>query len=116
MGSVYHGSFDKIRAKIKRMRLHRLTTQSIIEIAEMLKEMLQGWFAYFKNWGVYNGIHFFFRLNKRIMNWCANRYKRFKRNKGRIKGYLRKIQSNIPNLFVHWKYGFRFGKANVGSL
>ncbi len=96
----------KISNFIKELKLHRRTKIDIYQIAELINLRIQNWFNYFKDWGVEkNCANFFYKLNIKLLKWARNRYKRLKGKRNAV-GLMREIQRQMPDLFVHWKYGF----------
>ncbi len=99
-------STKKLNAFIRSLSLHRKTKLDIYQIAELINNRIQGWFNYFYEWDIKtNCSNFFYRLNIKLLKWANNRYKRLKGKKRTI-GLMRQIQRQMPDLFVHWKYGF----------
>jgi len=99
-------SFKKIGEFILSQKLHKRTNHNIFQLAELINARLEGWFNYFKKWGIWHTCDlFFYRLNQRLIKWAMNRHKRLKSKKKAI-GYLRQLQRQKPELFTHWKYGF----------
>lgn len=104
-------STGKIGAFIKGLKLHRRTNIDIYQIANLINQRIRSWINYFRSWDMHtNCDYFFYSLNERLAKWALNRYKRLRNSKKRAYGLLKQIQRQMPNLFVHWQYGFRIGK------
>jgi len=119
-GTIFQGfsavvpvsSTVKIGNFIRSLNLHRRTNIDIYQIAELINRRIQNWINYFRNWNMHSNCgYFFYKLNVRLLKWARNRFKRLKSKKRTI-GLMKQIQRLDPNLFVHWKYGFRIAKIN----
>lgn len=103
-------STTKINDFIIEQKLHLKIKLDIYQIAELINHRIQSWINYFRKWDIHtNCNYFFYKLNERLMKWAKKRYKRLK-NKKKAYGMLKQIQRQMPDLFVHWKYGFKIGK------
>lgn len=117
-GKVFQGfsavvplsSTVKINKFIVEQKLQLRSKMDIYQLAELLNHRIQSWINYFKNWNIYtNCSYFFHKLNQRLVKWAMKRYKRLNTKK-KSYGFIKQIQRQLPNLFVHWKYGFTIGK------
>ncbi len=118
-GKVFQGfstvvplsSTSKIGAFILSLELHRKSKHDIYQIAEMINNRIQNWYNYFKDWDIYTSCsYFFYKLNNRLLKWAKNRYKRLK-GKKRIIGLMKRLQRQQPDLFAHWKFGFKIANS-----
>jgi len=97
----------KIRAEIKEMNIRNRTSERIEDIAKLLNAKVRGWLNYFGKFRASSLYSVMYELNQRLIKWVANRHKRF-RNKMHIAlNWLRRVYRQLPNLFVHWSYGFQ---------
>jgi group II intron reverse transcriptase/maturase len=101
-------STKKIIDIIRQKKLHRKTTTELPELAKEMHAHLQGWIN-----GYYGRFDLRFLqpamkyLNERLTAWACKRYKRFRKSMQRARQWLREIYRDYPNMFVHWKYGFK---------
>jgi hypothetical protein len=61
-------------------------------------------------WQVYpSGIGTFLGdwFNEKLAHWVKNKYKTCRRSINKGKAKLKEIYQDFPNLFVHWRYGYR---------
>jgi len=99
----------KIGDFIKGLKLQRKTQLDIHQIAKLINNRIRGWINYFKDWDMHtNCDYFFYKLNARLVKWAMNRYKRLQ-SKKKAYGLIKRIQQQKPDLFEHWRYGFRIG-------
>lgn len=103
--AISAGSQKRITEEITRMKIHRDTTSTIEEIADRLCSKLEGWINYYGKFRKWDFIRVFRRLTYRLMLWVQNRYKFRSIHEGY--NWLRNYQGLHPNLFAHWRYGFK---------
>lgn len=101
-------STRKIIKTIRSKKLHRRTRAEISDLAIELKDHLQGWInSYFGRLNLQYVRPMMLYLNDRLVTWAVRRYKRFKRSRWKARLWLREVSEDYPNMFVHWKYGFK---------
>jgi RNA-directed DNA polymerase len=103
-------SKDAIKAislGIRRLKVHRWTTESLESIAEKLNPRMRGWINYFLKYGKRSLSGFLYRLNNMLIRWVQNRYKRLRGSFWRAHRWLAEKASVNPNLFAHWTVGYR---------
>ena len=88
-----------------RMKIHRNSTSTIEEIADRLFSKLEGWINYYGKFRKWDFLRVFRRLTYRLMQWVENKYKLSSIKKGY--NWLRNYQKVHPDLFAHWRYGFK---------
>ena len=103
--AISRGTQKKIVEEINRFRIHRWSVGTLEEIADTLCSKLQGWINYYGKFRKWLFLKIFRRLSFRLMQWVQNKYK--------ITGisqsfqWLRNYQREHPNLFAHWRFGFK---------
>jgi len=102
-------SRKKIWQTLREMKLHRIvgTTIDKIGFINNLNLKIRGWINYY---GVYrlSDLRAVFRvLNNRLLKWVQNKYKRFRNQTTKARQWLRNIAKCFPNLFEHWKFGWK---------
>lgn len=98
----------EIHRRIRRWRIHLRTTRSLEEIAEAINPAVRGWINYY-------GAHYrselgytMYQLNSYLSRWVFRKYKRFKgRQWAKANDWLGRIAREQPELFAHWKSGFK---------
>lgn len=103
--AISRASQKKIVEEINRFKFHRWSNGTIEEIADTLYSKLQGWINYYGKFRKWELLNIFRRLSFRLMQWVQNKYKMTSINLAY--DWLRNYQKVHPNLFVHWKYGFK---------
>ena len=98
-------SQKKIVEEINSFRIHRWSTASIEDIADVLYSKLQGWINYYGKFRKWEFLNVFRRLSFRLLLWVQNKYKMTSIK--RAYDWLRNYQKEHPNLFPHWQFGFK---------
>jgi RNA-directed DNA polymerase len=97
-----------IREEVRKLCIHRLIHLDLPKIAQLLEAKLSGWVHYYGKFtpsGIGNLLQYW--LNERLGSWIKDKYKSCKGSikKGMTK--LKEICEDFPELFVHWRYGYR---------
>jgi RNA-directed DNA polymerase len=103
--SISRASQKKIVEEINSFKIHRWSSFTIEDIADALYSKLQGWIAYYGKFRKWAFLNVFRRLSFRLMQWVQNKYKII--GKARSYQWLRNYQRAHPDLFAHWRYGFK---------
>jgi hypothetical protein len=83
-------------------RLHRRTTLTLEDLAEDANPALQGWLNYFTVFYPSAVKPIGRRMDRHLMRWARQKYKRLERNDKRARAWLRGVRKRSPNLFAHW--------------
>ena len=103
--AISESSQKKITEELKGMNINRNGSITIEEIADRLYSKLQGWINYYGKFRKRVFLWVFRRLTYRLMRWVQNKY-----TISSIKdayNWLRNYQKVHPNLFAHWRYGYK---------
>ena len=92
--------------EIRRYNIHRSTPAEITGLAQRLTPKLRGWIHYFGAFRPSALREVFSVLNERLVRWCTNKYKPYRRHLKEARQKLKEICKDYPNLFVHWQYGY----------
>jgi len=103
--AISRASQKKIIEEINNYRIHRRSISTIEDIAAALNTRLLGWINYYGHFRKWAFLNMFRRLSYRLMQWVQNKYKLI----GISQSYqwLRNYQREHPNLFAHWRVGFK---------
>jgi RNA-directed DNA polymerase len=97
-----------IRDEVRKYRIHRLSQIDLPKIAELFEAKLRGWIYYYGKFtpsGIGNLLQYWF--NEKLGHWVKNKYKTCRRSIDKGMTKLKEIYKDFPNLFVHWRYGYR---------
>ena len=100
-------ALKKMVREVRRMRIHRWTNVSIVDIAHTLNPKIRGWINYYGKFRKARLKHFLHRLNVRLLKWIQNKYKRFRYKIKAAKRWLKNVYKSNPCLFAHWSFGVR---------
>lgn len=95
----------KIVEEFKFMKIHRDSTSTLENIADRLYPKVQGWINYYGKFRKWDFLRVFRRLSYRLAIWVQNKYKFHSLREGYM--WLRNYQQIHPNLFAHWRFGFK---------
>jgi RNA-directed DNA polymerase len=77
------------------------------ELAKLYNPVIRGWINYF---GRFHGSALYSKvfeyLNTMLMRWAMRKYKLLFRRPTRASKWLKQLQADKPNLFVHWDFKF----------
>jgi RNA-directed DNA polymerase len=101
-------STKKIIDTIRSKKLHRRMRSELPDLAKEMADHLHGWInSYYGRFNLQLLTPMMQHLNDRLVSWACNRYKRFGRSSWQARLWLREIYRDYPNMFVHWKYGYK---------
>ena len=99
-------SRKRIADKLGELKVHRMTSNSIVGIAKILNPMIRGWVNYYGKFRKSMLYSVFKLLNNRLVRWARKRYKRYKTSIKRAYRWFNRVKEQFPNLFYHWKMGY----------
>lgn len=106
--AVSQKALNEIHRKIRSWRIHLRTTQSLEEIAEAINPAVQGWINYYGAYYRSKLGYSMYQLNNYLSRWVFRKYKRFTNKQwAKANDWLGRIARQKPELFAHWKAGFK---------
>lgn len=94
-----------IVSEIRAWGLHRRSDKDLDDLARMYNSKIRGWLVYYSRYYP-TALHRTFRpLNRRLVRWAQQKYKRFRNHQGRAWQWLRRLAKSRPSLFPHWSIG-----------
>ena len=79
-----------------------MSDKELDDLARMCNSKIRGWIAYYSRYYP-AALHQTFRhLNRRLVRWAQQKYKRFRRHQGRAWQWLRQLAKSRRDLFPHW--------------
>ena len=102
--AISHTAEKAIRKRIKSWKLHRWTDKSISELAAICRPVITGWINYYGKYyksALYDVLQ---HLDRKLISWAKNKYKRLKWSRRKASELLRKIARSNPGLFPHWQH------------
>jgi group II intron reverse transcriptase/maturase len=106
--SMRNKAIQRTGEMLRDLKISRMVHLRIQDLAEILAPKIRGrinYFGHFNKTGLKRAMRL---INLRLIKWVINKYRRYRR-KPRILAWrwLQDIYSKYPNLFEHWKYGYR---------
>lgn len=95
---------------IKELRdscFHNKSQLTIQDIANKLNPKIRGWINYYGKVSQRSLRPVFYYLHHRTIRWILNKYSRFKGSKVKAIAWLKAIGKSYPNLFYHWRLGYK---------
>lgn len=105
--SISKKSINKILDTIRSKYLHRRGTSELADLSQELAAPIRGWINYFGRINMRSLQPVMIHINGRLIRWATNRYKSLHGSSWQGRQWLRKIYHDYPNMFEHWKYGFK---------
>jgi len=100
--AVAPGKLTDMSRKAASWRLHRRTTLTLDDLAEDVNPALQGWLNYFTEFYASAVIPIGERMDRHLMRWARQKYKRLERSDKRARAWLKGVRQRAPGLFAHW--------------
>jgi RNA-directed DNA polymerase len=100
--AVSNDAGRKMRAEVRRWRLHRRTTWTLDDLAADINPVTRGWINYY---GAFTRSRLYPTLrsiDRYLMRWLMLKYRRFKGHPGRAWRFLAGLKRRAPDLFAHW--------------
>ena len=93
-----------IVAEIRRWQIHRKSDKSLEDLSRIFNRAIRGWVNYYGQYYKSALDAAFSCLNRRLVRWAQNKYKRYRRRR-RATHWLRAIARKQPAWFAHWRLG-----------
>jgi len=94
-----------IVAEIRSWNLHRRSDKALHDLARMFSAKIRGWINYYGRYYPSALRHTFRHLNRRLVRWAQQKYKRFRRRERRAWHWLRRMAKSNACRFPHWSAG-----------
>lgn len=97
------GKITEIGRKVASWKLHRHTDLTLDAIAKEVNPVVGGWLAYFTAFYSTAVKPLCRRIDRILVRWAMNKYKRLKGSVKRAREWLRMVRKRAPRLFAHWE-------------
>jgi group II intron reverse transcriptase/maturase len=94
---------SEMSRKVGSWKMHRRTNLNLDDIAREVNPALRGWFNYSTVFYSTMVIPLCRRIDRHLMRWARNKYKRLKRSDKRAREWLHEVRERAPRLFAHWE-------------
>jgi RNA-directed DNA polymerase len=96
----------EIGRKVASWKLHRRTNLTLDAIAKELNPVVGGWLTYFTVFYSTTVKPLCKRIDRILVRWAKNKYKRLKHSNKRAQEWLRMVRERAPRLFAHWELAY----------
>jgi len=94
--------------EIRSWHLARRSDKSLLDLARMFNNIVQGWINYYGRFYKSELMHFLEQqINAFLVKWMVRKYKRLRRRERRAMAWLAVVAQRAPRLFAHWRFGAR---------
>lgn len=97
----------RMRQEMRRWRLHLRSGQTLLDLAQTVNAVIQGWINYYGRFRRSELVRVFSYLNDHLARWAMRKYKRLHRSWRRARRLLGQVARRDPGLFAHWQLGLR---------
>ena len=94
-----------IVSELRSWAIHRISSLELPELARRFNPLIRGWVAYYGRYHPSALRRAFRPLNRRLVRWAQQKYKRFRRRQRKATHWLRRLAEAQPTLFAHWRIG-----------
>jgi len=101
------GKITGMSRKVASWKMHRRTNLTLNDIAREVNPALRGWLTYFTVFYPSMVIPLCKRIDRCLMRWARNKYKRLERSDKRAREWLHGVRERAPRLFAHWELRYR---------
>jgi RNA-directed DNA polymerase len=85
--------------------LHRMSDQELTDLSRMFNPKIRGWVTYYGR-DCRTALRRAFRpLNRRLVRWAQQKYKRLRRHQNQSKEWMSRFARSHSTLFGHWAVG-----------
>jgi RNA-directed DNA polymerase len=101
---------------IKRWRLHLWSGKTLTALARATNKRVQGWINYYGHFYPSVLIKFLGRIDKYLVRWAMQKYKRLRKRHGKTKKFLAGVKTREPKLFAHWQTAAQANNRMMGAV
>lgn len=105
--AVSREAVTRMSREIRSWHIPRRSDKSLRDLALMFNREVQGWINYFGRFYKSMLYPLFQHLNRKLVGWAMQKYKRLRRRERRATRWLADIACREPDLFAHWRLGVR---------
>jgi RNA-directed DNA polymerase len=104
--AISKGSVKRINDEMKGLKLRSMLLVTIEVIASKLNLKIRGWIGYYGKYRKSALNKIFQVLNRRLIKWVQNKYKRIHQSIYHAVDWLKRECIAKPKLFTHWEHGY----------
>ncbi len=105
--AVSEAARKEIGHEIRHWRLHRRSSHTLDDLAQMINVAVRGWITYYGRYFRSALYPILERINDSLVRWAQRKYKRLRGHRRRAQRFLAGVATREPALFAHWQLGLR---------
>jgi len=94
-----------IVAEVRGWNIHRMSEKELTELSGIFNPKVRGWVNYYGRYYPTALRRTFNGLNRRLVRWARQKYKRFRNHQRHATHWLRRVAWRNKGLFAHWQIG-----------
>jgi RNA-directed DNA polymerase len=94
-----------IVAEVRTWEIHRKSDKELTDLKRMFNSKIRGWIGYYAEYYPSALQRVFHHLNRRLVRWAQQKYKRFRTHQKQAWHWLRRLARGQPTMFAHWALG-----------
>jgi len=95
-----------IVAEVRDWGIHQMSDKELDDLSRRFNPKIRGWIAYYGRYYPTALHRAMLPLNRRLVRWAQQKYKRFRAHQSRTWDWLERMARSRPHLFAHWAAGF----------
>lgn len=111
--AVSAGAIQRMTSVMREWNLAGQTGVGLHELAARYNPRLRGWLNYYGRFQRWAMVRVFARFDRQLEHWARRKYRRLRRRSRRTTGWLQRMHSRYPRLFIHWLV---FGRSTVQTM
>lgn len=94
-----------IVSEVRAWAIHRRSDCELADLSRLYNQHIRGWVTYYGRYCPSALWRTFRPLNRRLVRWAQQKYKRFRGHQRKVTHWLRDLAHAQPTLFAHWEIG-----------
>lgn len=111
--AVSAAAIQRMTSCMREWNLANQTALALRELAARYNARLRGWLNYYGRFQRWAMGRVFAHFDRHLEHWARRKYRRLARRSRRSLGWLQRMRSRYPRLFIHWLV---FGRATVRTM
>lgn len=105
--AISNKASKRIVARVRKWKIHLWSSKGLTDLSRMFNGIIRGWCNYYGAYYKTGLRHTFECLNRRLVRWVTEKYKRFRKRPRAASQWLRAVANRQPSLFRHWEIGIK---------
>jgi group II intron reverse transcriptase/maturase len=114
--AISASAMKRIRQAIREWNLPGQTSVSLNELARQYNHRIRGWMNYYGHFYKSALYRLYYHIDQKLVRWAQRKYRKLAGKSARAWGWLDKVVSRQPRLFVHWLAHGRVAVRTMGAV